>query len=190
MRLTEEEYLARERDPARSQERKSELLAGGVVREMSGVSRAHGLIVTELTFQVRGLIGPDDSEIYSGEVKFRPPECRYYYPDVMVPPSPPRMRDAERDVMLNPVFLAEVLSESTEHVDRGEKLDCYLGTPSVLEYWLLAQDRVRVERHFRAGVGAEWSLAEYDDRAAAVSLAALGGAVDLAAVYRRAVPAG
>ena len=188
LRLSEEAYLARERDPARSQERKSELHAGGVVREMSGVSRAHGLIATELAFQVRGSIGPDDFEMYSGEMKFRPPACRYFYPDVMVLPSPPRMRDEERDVMLNPVFVAEVLSESTEAVDRGEKFDCYLNTPSVREYWMIAQGRVRIERWSRADADAEWREEVYEDRAAAVPLPALGGAVAVGALYRKALP--
>ena len=83
-----------------------------------------------------------------------------------------------------------MLSDSTEHVDRGEKQTCYLNTPSVLEYWLIAQNRVRVERHHRADAASEWRFDTYEDRAASVPLPALGGAVDVGALYRRALPAG
>ena len=192
LRLSEEAYLARERDPARALERKSELFADGVVREMAGVSRAHGLLANRLSRLAEDAAGDDSErfEFYVADVKFRPPQCRYFYPDVMVLPSPPLMRDAERDVMLNPVFVAEVLSDSTEQIDRGEKLDCYLGTPSALEYWLVAQDAVRVERWHRPDAATPWVEEVHDDRAASVPLPPLGGVVSLDRLYRQALPAG
>ena len=58
------------------------------------------------------------------------------------------------------------------------------------EYWLLAQDRVRVERHHRPNAGADWAFDVYEDRGAEVPLPALGGAVSLAKLYRQAAPAG
>ena len=190
LRLTEAAYLARERDPARAEEPRSELFANGEVREMSGVKRPHGLLVGELHFRLRSLIDPDRFEVYSSDMKFRPPRCRYFYPDDMVTPSPPRMPAGVDDIVLNPLFVAEVLSNSTEAVDRGEKQDCYLNTPSVLEYWLIAQDAVRVERHHRDAAGGAWRFEQYADRTASVPLPALGGAVRLAELYRQARPAG
>ena len=186
-RMTEAEYLAFERDPARSRERKSELFAGGEVREMPGVRFAHGMIVDNLAGEVRPLHGDAFCGV-SGEVKFRPPACRYFYPDYMALPYPPEMLDGENDVVRNPVFVAEVLSSSTADVDRGEKRVCYLATPSVLEYWLIAQDAVRVERHHR-DPGGTWRDDVYDEPAGSVPLPPLGGAVSLAALYRRALPA-
>ena len=190
LRLSEAAYLTRERDPARAEEPRSELLANGEVREMAGVKRPHGLLAGELLYRLRLLTDPDQFEVYAGDLKFRPPRCRYFYPDSMVTPSPPRMPAGADDVVLNPVFVAEVLSESTEAVDRGEKQDCYLNTPSVREYWLISQDAVRVERHHRDAAGGGWLFKEYDDRAGSVPLPALGGAVELADLYRQALPVG
>ena len=132
----------------------------------------------------------DRWEIYTGDTKFRPPLCRYFYPDYMLTPSPPRLADAENDVLLDPKFLAEVLSRTTGDVDRGDKLRCYRGTPSVLEYWLVRQDRVHVERHHRPAEGGTWDVTEYAGRDAAVPLPFLGGTVPLAALYRRVPAAG
>ena len=185
LRMTEAQYLAFERSPERAQEAQAELFANGEVREMSGVKRAHSFLVQDLVQEVRGFLDETRFELHSESVKFRPPRCRYFYPDVQVTPSPPAVLDAHDDVLLNPVFITEVLSRSTEATDRGEKQVCYLNTPSVLEYWLVAQDAVRVERHHRTRPDGAWDFAEYDGPAAKVPLPVLGGAVSLAKLYRR-----
>ena len=82
-----------------------------------------------------------------------------------------------------------MLSESTEATDRGEKFDCYLNTPSVREYWMIAQDRVRVERWHRPDAATGWAEEVYDDRGGAVPLPGLGGAVGVGPLYRKALPA-
>ena len=188
-RMTEAEFLAYERDPDRAQERKSELLEGGIVREVPNVRRPHDLVTQRLSSLIDWFTDDDVWEVHTGDLKFRPRRCRVYCPDVHVTPCPPALLDDVGDVVTNAVFVAEVLSPSSESLDRGEKLDCYRGTPSVLEYWLLSQSAVRVERHHRPAAGADWAVDIYEDRAGEVPLPALGGAVSLAKLYRQAVPA-
>ena len=190
-RMTEAEYLAFIRGPGELDDNQYELLAGGVVRQRPHIRRPHGLLCSELTFRVRGFLDPDRFEVYSESLKFRPRACRIYCPDTMVTPSPPRLFQSVGDVTEEAIFVAEMLSDSTAHTDRGEKLECYRGTPPVLEYWLVHQDAVRVERHHRDPGGA-WPAEPtvYADRADEIPLPALGGAVRLADLYRQAVPAG
>ena len=45
----------------------------------------------------------------------------YTYPDVVVVCGPPEFSDENRDTLLNPIIIIEVLSPSTEKYDRGEK---------------------------------------------------------------------
>ena len=156
---------------------------------MAGTRISHNLLVQDLTAEVRRFLDEDAFLALSEAIMFRPPACRFYYPDVMVVPNPPELLDERGDVVRDPIFVAEVLSDGTEHVDRGEKRTCYLNTPSVLEYWLVPQDAVRVERHHRVP-GGDWEFAEYDDRSASVPLPALGGAVPLDRLFRRALPPG
>ena len=188
-RFTEEEYLAFERSDARASEARVELHAGGKLFEMPGTTLVHQALVQDLNFEVRLFLDEDRFVPMAEGVKFRPPACRFFYPDVMVTPNPPRMLDEVGDVVRNPLFVAEVLSPSTEATDRGEKQACYRNTPSVLEVWLVSQDAVRLERHHRVP-GGDWQFTEYDDRAASVPLSPLGGAVRLGRLYRRALPAG
>ena len=190
-RMTEAEYLAFIRGPGELDDNQYELLAGGIVRQMPNVRRPHSLLSTKLASLVDRFLDQDRFEVHSEGLKFRPRACRIYCPDTMVTPSPPRLFQSVGDVTEEAIFVAEMLSDSTEHTDRGEKLDCYRGTPSVLEYWLVHQDAVRVERHHRDPGGA-WpeEPTVYEDRADKIPLPALGGAVKLADLYRQAVPPG
>ena len=183
--MSEAEYLAFERDPARVNEERSELLAHGEVRQMAGVSLPHNRIVINLTKLVGALADEAGGlEEFASDLKVRPPACRYFYPDYGLAPDPPQVADDENDVLLDPLFNAEILSDSTESLDRGEKRDCYLATPSVVEYWLVHQDAMHVERHHR-DPGGDWGFTEYTGPDAAVPLPPVAGGVRLSDLYRR-----
>ncbi len=49
------------------------------------------------------------------------------------------------EALLNPTVLVEVLSETTEEYDRGEKFAHYMRIPSLREYVLVSQDTPRIE---------------------------------------------
>ena len=49
----------------------------------------------------------------------------YTYPDVMVTPKPAERKPGRRDTVVNPIFIAETLSDSTEAYDRGDKFSHY-----------------------------------------------------------------
>jgi Uma2 family endonuclease len=67
---------------------------------------------------------------------------KFYYPDVMVSCG---AFDPESKCETAPVVIIEVLSDSTEAKDRLEKLVAYQALPSLKEYVLVAQDKVKVE---------------------------------------------
>jgi len=52
-------------------------------------------------------------------------------------------------VLLNPSFVVEVLSPSTDACDRGRKLAIYMAVPSITEIVLVSQDQVRVDKYTR-----------------------------------------
>jgi Uma2 family endonuclease len=59
--------------------------------------------------------------------------------------------DDERDVILNPILIVEVLSESTAAYDRGKKFLSYQQIDSLQEYLLVSQDEEIVEHFVRQG---------------------------------------
>ena len=64
----------------------------------------------------------------------------YTYPDVVVVCGQPQFEDRQRDTLLNPTVIIEMLSPSTETYDRGGKFDHYSTLASLTDYLLVAQD--------------------------------------------------
>ncbi len=60
------------------------------------------------------------------------------------------------EAITNPKVIVEVLSDGTEDYDRGEKFGHYMRVPSLREYVLVSQNRVRVEMLRRAERGGHW----------------------------------
>jgi Uma2 family endonuclease len=80
----------------------------------------------------------------------------------------------------NPTLIVEVLSESTEKYDRGEKFAHYMRIPSLQEYVLVSQSERRIEV-YRRPVRGHW-IHELADAGASLTLHGQPLSVD--AVYR------
>lgn len=149
--VTPEQYLAWERDaPTKSE------YFDGTIQPMPGARRPHILIAGNLHRIVGTHLVGRPGEVYQNDMRVRVgPANLYVYPDVVAVADAPRFEDDESDVLLNPTMIAEVLSPSTEAIDRGRKLEAYRQLPSLELCLLISQDRVRVESFERRGE--EWS---------------------------------
>jgi Uma2 family endonuclease len=111
----------------------------------------------------------------------------YAYPDLVVVCGERRYHDQERDVLLNPTVLIEVLSPSTETFDRGEKFDRYRTWLATLtDYVLVAQDRPVID-HYHRQMDGTWVLHTLEGLQARLPLETIGCTVALAEVYDRLV---
>jgi Uma2 family endonuclease len=68
--------------------------------------------------------------------------------------------DDRRDIVSNPILIVEVLSDSTEAYDRGDKFLHYRSLPSLQAYLLFSQYRMQAELFVRQQDGT-WSLSNY-----------------------------
>jgi Uma2 family endonuclease len=180
-RLSPAEYLAFERDAPTKHE-----YVDGELREMSGARRPHVLIAGNVHLIFGNALRRKPYEVYDADMRIRIPDGPYYYPDVTVAPSPPDLEDDHVDTLLNPLVLVEVLSPSTEEIDRGEKLDNYRRIPSLADYLMVAQDQVRVDHYRRSGKG--WQLRVYKSLTDRVPFPDFGCELPLAEIYDRAFP--
>jgi Uma2 family endonuclease len=98
--------------------------------------------------------------------------------------GPPKFADDQSDTLLNPTFVAEVLSPSTEAYDRGFKSAQYRTVPSLQEYALVSQTEPRVEVYRRQPTG-DWLLSESLGFNAVCRLESLDCQVPLADVYEK-----
>jgi Uma2 family endonuclease len=109
-------------------------------------------------------------------------EGPFFYPDVVALCAEPRLLDGERDTLLNPELVVEVLSPSTEAFDRGLKFAHYRTIPTLREVLFVAQDARRAEQLSRREEG-HWLLTDHAGTDAVIDLAALGCRLELARVY-------
>jgi Uma2 family endonuclease len=142
--FTPEEYLEIERiSPIKHEYWQGQLVA------MAGASKAHVIIVGNLSaFLVNHLRGTGCIS-YVTDMKVRLPELNlFYYSDLAVT-CDERDRASNEDFILHPKLIIEVLSDSTEAFDRGDKFADYKTIPEFEEYVLIHQKQVLVERFWR-----------------------------------------
>ena len=143
---TVEEYFAFEEVSATRHE-----FVRGRVHAMSGGTRRHSRITMNIGARFWAAARGGPCRIHQGEVKLQTNDV-IYYPDVMAAcgaePRDPRVEDA-------PSVVVEVLSPSTERIDRGEKLLVYREIPGMAMYLIVEQDRRLVERYWRGARG-DW----------------------------------
>lgn len=177
--LTAAEYLSIERKA----ETRSEFFAGEMFA-MSGASREHNLISLNIGGELREKLKDRDCEVYTTDMRVRVPSGLYTYPDVVVACGNPRFEDDHVDVLLNPIVLIEVLSDSTADYDRGTKFKHYRQIPSLREYVLVDQTTAQIEQ-FVLGSDGKWELTESEGLDKTLTLDSIGCRVPLTEVYRK-----
>lgn len=175
------EYLARERQA----ETRSEYVNGEIVA-MAAPSPEHELIVGNLVGSLNFLFRERACFVFGSNMRlYIPLNNRGRYPDVSVVCGQMEFYPGEpRDTMLNPILLIEVLSKSTEAIDRGEKFDEYRSIASLREYLLIAQERKQVEHYVRQSDN-QWLLTIYTEPQQAIQLPSLNCQLTLAEIYAK-----
>ncbi|MDP5170214.1 MAG: Uma2 family endonuclease [Bacteroidia bacterium] len=108
---------------------------------------------------------------------------RVYYPDASVVCEPPVFSEKDKNALTNPSLIVEVLSDSTEAFDRGDKFFHYRQIPSLQEYVLINQNEIRVETFYRHE-GNLWEINSVEGLEAELSLKSLGVVITLSDLYR------
>ncbi|KYF55278.1 hypothetical protein BE08_43415 [Sorangium cellulosum] len=177
--LSPAEYLAFER----ASEQKHEY-ANGEIFAMSGCSREHSLLSGNIQRELGNALLDRACEVHTSDMRVKIASTgRYVYPDASVVCGEPVFEDAEVDTLLNPSVIVEVLSETSEAYDRGDKFAQYRSVPSVMEYVLVAQKEVRIE-HFQRQPDGRWLLAILGP-GAQLELESIGVVIDVDRVYRK-----
>lgn len=86
-------------------------------------------------------------------------ESRYVYPDITIT-CDPRDLEPEDKKLHYPSVIIEVLSPSTEAVDRGKKLLYYQAHPTIQDYIMIDSQSILVEVYHREK--SRWSFSRYE----------------------------
>lgn len=175
--MSEQEYLDFERSSPDKHE-----YADGEIFAMSGGTIEHSSIAANIICELGNALLGRGCRVLTSDMRIKIPATgRYVYPDGSVVCARPEFTDDKRDTLLNPRLIIEVLSDSTEAYDRGDKFAAYQTVASLNEYVLASQKEPRIEVFSRQPDGS-WSLRSYGpgDRAA---LSSLGCVLDVDRVY-------
>ena len=171
------QYLALEREA----EQKSEYVNGHIFA-MAGAGRQHNQITFNLAGELRAQLRDRPCVAYVSDMRVKVSTTGLYtYPDVVALCGEAKFEDTFMDTLLNPMVIMEVLSGSTEAYDRGEKFAHYRRLPSLCDYVLIAQDKVRIEHYVRQDK--QWVFSESDDWNNTIQLTSIDCSLSLEEIY-------
>lgn len=175
-----EEYLELEK----KYEEKLEFWDGNVW-SMSGASNAHNRIVMNLSIEIGSKVREEGCFAYPSDMRIKVPSYSpYRYPDLTAGCGKPEIEQiGEIEMLVNPQLIVEVLSDSTEAFDRGDKFSYYKSIESFSEYLLVAQHRPHVTQFIKHGDGF-WINYEFNDLSESVTLKSVPCSLVLEHIYR------
>ena len=175
--VTSEEYLALEEKADHTSE-----YHDGKIYTLAMASSNHNLITGNVYMAIRQSVAPKPCRVYVNDMRLLVEKSELYtYPDVMVVCGKVDFVSGRNDTLTNPILVAEVLSESTEAYDRGEKFAMYRQIPTLQDYVLIEQTRPYVEYFRRDG---RFSVLEtFEQIEATLTLRSLDIQIPLEAIY-------
>jgi Uma2 family endonuclease len=173
-----EEYFALEEQA----DTKSEYWRGEIVA-MAGASINHNRISGNVFNALSNALRTKSCEAFMSDVRvWIGRRDIFTYPDVMTICGEPKFVESRTDTVTNPNLIIEVLSESTAAYDRSEKFQAYWTLPSLKEYVLIDQYRMRVE-YFKRVSNKEWRLLVFSNPDEVLKLNSVGVEIPLNEIY-------
>ena len=168
------EYLAFEEKSTIKHE-----FAVGQVFAMAGASERHNRIAMNVAGHLHQATRSSECATFMSDMRVKIDQV-IYYPDVLV-----ACEASDRDPYLKtaPCLIVEVLSHSTERIDRGEKLYNYRQIAELKAYVLISQNEVRVDVYRQSG--AQWLFESYATLSDTIHLDCPKTALSLAEIYER-----
>ncbi|MCI5223298.1 MAG: Uma2 family endonuclease [Candidatus Electrothrix sp. AR4] len=178
--ISPEEYLTGER----AGDIRHEYFAGEVFA-MAGASREHNQISTNIVRLLGNQLLEKPCSVFASDMKVKvKKKKKYSYPDIVVVCEKEEYEDEHNDVLLNPIVLIEILSDSTEAYDRGDKFSHYQDIPSFTEYILVSQYTFKMER-FTRQPDKSWVYTIYQGEEDILSVETIDCELPLTEVYRK-----
>ncbi|MDJ0839234.1 MAG: Uma2 family endonuclease [Acidobacteriota bacterium] len=145
----------------------------GVIVAMTGANMRHNLITANVIRVLGNQLMDGPCRVIPSDMRLKIQKSnRYTYPDAMVICGKAEYEGNRRDTVLNPRIIFEVLSDSTEAYDRGEKFMHYQRIDTLAEYILVSQKEQHVDRFARRDDG-QWLYTPLSGENAVLQLTAI-----------------
>jgi len=176
--VSQEDYLALER----ASDTKHEYYKGEVFA-MSGASWEHNVIVKNINTLILPYLKGKPCDMFGSDLRIHVPENTLYtYPDFSIICGKPETNDEEKDTIIKPSAIIEVLSKSTKDYDRGSKFMLYRSINTLNEYITIDSLSISIEIYTRNSDNT-WILSEFKQLHDSFVLSTIGLTLLLKDVY-------
>jgi Uma2 family endonuclease len=155
----------------------------GYIVAVAGNTPEHVAIVDNLTLRLNIAFEDRPCRAWSNMLRVKSSETAYVYPDISVTCGDPVYLPTKPKTLTNPLVIVEVLSDSTERIDRREKFLSYQELDSLQHYVLVSQDEALIEVYTRQSNG-HWDYVALLGSEATLDLPAIDFSVPLSMIYR------
>jgi Uma2 family endonuclease len=174
------EYLAHEE----ASNTKHEFLDGQIYA-MAGGSPEHSALIASVNGQLWSQLRNTSCSVHMSDLRVRVLATGLAtYPDIPIVCGGWERDPENRNTIINPKVIVEVLSPRTEEYDRGEKFEHYKKIPSLRQYVPVAHDRREIEVWTR-GADDTWTQSIFGPGKVA-SLSSIEASLDVDAAYNDA----
>ena len=178
-KLSMEEYLALDRVAEVPSE-----FHDGEMFPIEAITYEHSVISVNvgsaLKTRLRG--GNGGCQPLASPLRVRVSPTKRVIPDHAIVCGGPEFADKQRDTIVNPKVIVEILSPSTANYDFGYKFRLYCRLTSFEEYVLISQDEPRVER-YRKSAEDRWVISIYTGLGAVVPIESIDISLPLSEIY-------
>jgi Uma2 family endonuclease len=145
----------------------------------------HNQIASNITRVLGNKLEEKGCRALPGDMRLKVPKALpYRYPDVVVVCGEPVIETIQgQEMLVNPLLIVEVLSESTKAYDFDFKFRAYQSIESFREYLLVAQDRPQVTQYVRQPDG-QWLRRDIEGMESLVKFASVDSALTFSEIYR------
>jgi Uma2 family endonuclease len=176
--VSPEDYLVMER----ASQEKHEYFKGEVFA-MSGASQKHNDIARNINTIILPFLKGNPCRMYGSDLRIHIPENTLYtYPDFSIICGKPEVTDEEKDTVVKPSAIIEILSKSTKDYDRGTKFNLYRAIKTLKEYILVDSTKISVEIFTKQEDG-RWILTEFKQLTDSFVISTIGLTLQLKDVY-------
>ncbi|HEY9809429.1 MAG TPA: Uma2 family endonuclease [Halomicronema sp.] len=154
----------------------------GEIIEMTGGTPNHNRIALSLATILKFSLKRQPYDVFAMDQRLWIPDANLHtYPDVMVIREPLELKPGRKDTVMNPIFIAEVLSKSTGNYDRTDKFKAYRTISSLAEYLIIDQYSPHLEHYVKTDRG--WLLRDVDGLEGRLILESIGVELELADLF-------
>ena len=156
----------------------------GEVFAMAGADLKHNAISGNAIAELNRALRKEECNVFTSDQKVRIDAVnRFLYPDVSVTCGSVERSEKDTKAIINPILLIEVLSDSTESYDRGDKFALYSKLPSLQEYVLVQQHRPAVQIYYRATNTDLWQITWIEGLAETIRLQSVEAELSVQELY-------